>query len=217
MARLKVAVLLSGRGSNLQALMEECAQPGAAAEIALVVSNVGGAGGLARAESAGIATTVINQKKFPNRESFEEEIHRQLTGAETQLVCLAGFMRILTAGFVANWRDRLVNIHPSLLPAYKGLDTHARIIADGGRIAGCTVHFVRPAMDDGPIIVQAAGPVAADDEPDSLAARVLEAEHRCYRLALRLIAEGRVTVTDEKVWIDGIAPPAGILVNPADG
>ena len=217
MARLKAAVLLSGRGTNLQALMDECAAPDAAAEIALVVSNVAGAGGLARAEANRIATTVIDHKKFPDRESFEDELHRQLTGAGAELVCLAGFMRILTAGFVARWRDRLINIHPSLLPAYKGLHTHERVIADGVRFTGCTVHFVRPAMDDGPIIVQAAVPVAGDDGPERLAARVLEAEHRCYRLALRLIAEGRVAVAGERVLIDGATAPAGLLVNPADG
>ncbi len=217
MARLKAAVLISGRGSNLEALIAECARPEAVAEIKLVISNVAGAAGLMRAEEAAIATRVIDHKGFADRESFEDELHRGLTAAGVELVCLAGFMRLLTEGFVERWRDRLINIHPSLLPAYRGLDTHARVLADGVRFTGCTVHFVRPAMDDGPIIVQAAVPVLSGDDEDTLAARVLAAEHRCYPLALRLIAEGRVGVVDERVEIDGAAVPATALINPAEG
>ncbi|MHA1108228.1 MAG: phosphoribosylglycinamide formyltransferase, partial [Alphaproteobacteria bacterium] len=159
MARLKTAVLISGRGSNLQALIDECARSDSVAEIALVISNVADAAGLARAADAGIATAVIDHRGFPDRGSFEDALHDRLAGAAIELVCLAGFMRLLTEGFVARWHDRLINIHPSLLPAYKGLDTHARVLADGQDFTGCTVHFVRPAMDDGPIIVQARVPV----------------------------------------------------------
>ena len=216
MARLKTAVLLSGRGTNMQALIDDCAGPGAAAEIVAVISNVPGAAGLQRAEAAGIETRVIDHKTFPDRESFEDDIHRCLQGFGVELVCLAGFMRILTAGFVARWRDRLINIHPSLLPAYRGLDTHARVLAAGVRFTGCTVHFVRPEMDAGPIIVQAAVPVHADDDAASLARRVLAAEHRIYPLALRLIAARRVSVRNEVVTIDGAAAPDAALFNPSD-
>ncbi len=210
MARLKAAVLISGRGSNLQALIDECARAGAAAEITLVISNVAGAAGLARAKDAGIATRVIDHKAYPDRESFEDAVHDCLAAAGTELVCLAGFMRLLTEGFVQRWRDRLINIHPSLLPAYKGLDTHARVLADGAQVTGCTVHFVRPAMDDGPVIVQTKVAVEAGDDETTLAARVLAAEHRCYPVALRLIAEGRVKVVDERVAVDGEPAGAGL-------
>lgn len=214
MARLKTAILISGRGSNLQALIEECAAADAAADIVLVLSNVADAGGLARAETAGIATQVIDHRAFDDREIFEAEITACLEQAGVELICLAGFMRLLTPTFVSHWQDRLINIHPSLLPAYKGLDTHARAIPDGVRFAGCTVHFVRAEMDAGPIIVQATVPVLPEDDSDSLAARVLGAEHQCYPLALRLIAEGRVTIEDEQVLIDGAATPAGLQINP---
>jgi len=217
MARLKAAVLISGRGTNLQALIDDCARPDAPAEIALVLSNVPAAAGLARAAAAGIATRIVDHKGFASRAAFEDALQRCLDEAGVQLVCLAGFMRLLTASFVERWRDRLINIHPSLLPSYRGLDTHARAIADGVRFAGCTVHFVRAEMDAGPIIVQAAVPVHADDDADRLAARVLEAEHRCYPLALRLIAAGRVRVEGERVIVDGAGSPPGIVLNPDDG
>lgn len=204
MARLKVAVLISGRGSNLQALIDACADPGFPAEIRLVISNVAGAAGLERAARAGIAIRVIARGAFADRAGFEAAIDSALLEAGIELVCLAGFMRILGEAFVARWRDRLVNIHPSLLPAFKGLHTHERALAAGVRFTGCTVHFVRPAMDDGPIIVQAAVPVLPGDDPERLAARVLEAEHKAYPLALRLIAEGNVTVADERVQIAGV-------------
>jgi len=217
MARLKAAVLISGRGTNLQALIEDCARPDAPAEIALVLSNVPGAAGLARAADAGIATRVIDHKGFASRAAFEDALQRCLDETGIELVCLAGFMRLLTAPFVERWRNRLINIHPSLLPSYRGLDTHARAIADGVRFAGCTVHFVRAEMDAGPIIVQAAVPVHPDDDADRLAARVLEAEHRCYPLALRLIAAGRVRVDGERVIVDGAAAPPAVQLNPDDG
>jgi len=217
MARLRVAVLISGRGSNLQALIGECARDDAAAEIVLVLSNVPGAAGLERARKAGIETATVGHRRFPGREAFEAAVEERLVAAEAGLVCLAGFMRLLTPGFVERWRDRLINIHPSLLPSYKGLDTHARALADGVRLAGCTVHFVRPDMDWGPIIVQAAVPVLAGDDAGALAARVLEAEHRAYPLALRLIAAGRVSVTGERVAIAGAAAPEGPFLNPDDG
>ena len=203
MARLKVAVLISGRGSNLQALIDACGRPEFPAEIRLVISNDAAAGGLARAAGAGIATSVIPHKGFPDRAAFDAAIDRALVEAGIELVCLAGFMRILGEGFVERWRDRLINIHPSLLPAFKGLHSHERVLAAGARFTGCTVHFVRPAMDDGPIIVQAAVPVLPGDDADRLAARVLAAEHQAYPLALRWIGEGRVRVKGDRVEIDG--------------
>ena len=215
MARLKAGVLISGRGSNLQALIDACAAPDFPAEIALVISNEAEAGGLERAGRAGIATKIVPHRGFASREAFDAALDAALRDAGIGLVCLAGFMRLLTPGFVDKWRDRMINIHPSLLPAFRGLHSHERALEAGVRIAGCTVHFVRAAMDDGPIIVQAAVPVLAGDDPEMLAARVLAAEHRCYPLALRLIAEGRVRVADERVEIEGGKGPGTALVNPS--
>jgi len=212
MARLKTAVLISGRGSNLQALIDAAAHPDYPAEVSLVISSQGDAGGLQRARAAGIRTEVINHRAFNAKQGFEASIDATLRGAKVDLVCLAGFMRILTPWFVERWRDRLINIHPSLLPAFKGLDTHARVLAAGARFTGCTVHFVRPEMDEGPIVVQAAVPVMPTDSPDSLAARVLAAEHRCYPLAVRVIAEGRVRVRNELVEIAGAVSPADVMM-----
>lgn len=213
--KLKVGVLISGRGTNLQALIDACAAPGFPAAIALVVSNVAGAYGLKRAADAGIPTAVIDHKKYPNRAAFDAAVDEALRAAGIGFVCLAGFMRILSEGFVERWRDRLINIHPSLLPAFKGLDTHQRAIDAGVTITGCTVHFVRPAMDDGPIIVQAAVPVLPGDDAERLAARILESEHVIYPLALRLVAEGTVTVEGERTVRRHGAPSAGVLVNPS--
>ena len=216
MARHRLGVLISGRASNLQALIDACARPDFPAEIALVVSNEPRARGLARAAAAGIAARVIDHRGFADRPAFETSLDEALTEAAVDLVCLAGFMRLLTETFVARWRDRLINIHPSLLPAYKGLDTHQRVLADGVRFTGCTVHFVRPEMDDGPIVVQAVVPVLAGDDEELLAARVLAAEHRCYPHAVRLIAEGRVTVDGRRTVVAGAAAAKGTLLNPAD-
>ena len=215
MARFKLAVLISGRGSNLQSLIDACADPAYPAEIALVVSNIPDVLGLERAKKAGIATAVLSHKGFPDRESFEDALHEIIREAGPDLVCLAGFMRILTEGFVRRWPDRLINIHPSLLPAFRGLHTHERVLEAGVRFAGCTIHFVRPAMDDGPIIVQAAVPVHAGDDADSLAARVLAEEHKIYPLAVRLIAEGRARVVNERVVVEAAAAPESALINPA--
>ena len=191
MARLRVAALISGRGSNLQALIDACGQQDFPAEIVLVVSNVPGAAGLERAARAGIATRTIDHRAFQGREPFEDTLDAALSAARAELVCLAGFMRILTTPFVQRWQGKLINIHPSLLPKYPGLDTHARAIADGEAFAGCTVHYVVPEVDAGPTIVQAAVRIRPDDTAATLAARVLKVEHRCYPLALQLIAEER--------------------------
>jgi phosphoribosylglycinamide formyltransferase-1 len=212
--KLKLGVLISGRGSNLQALIDASAEPDYPAEIALVISNVPGAKGLERCRRPNIATAVIDHKDFDDRESFEAELDKALRAEAVDLVCLAGFMRLLTDRFVEGWRHRLINIHPSLLPAFKGLNVHERAVEAGVRFAGCTVHYVRPAMDDGPIIIQAAVPVHPGDDADTLAARVLGQEHRIYPLAVRLIAEGRVRVVNERVLIDGVRSPEETLINP---
>jgi len=213
--KLKVGVLISGRGSNLQALLDAAAAPDFPACIARVVSNVADAAGLQRAAAAGVPTAVLNHRDYADRTAFDAALHRDLCDAGVELVCLAGFMRLLTPGFVESWGDRIVNIHPSLLPAFKGLHAHRDAIAAGARFSGCTVHFVRPEMDSGPIILQAVVPIAPDDDESSLAARVLEQEHVIYPLAIRLIAEGRIRVDGMQVRIAGSTRPAGTLVGPA--
>lgn len=215
MTRLKTAILISGRGSNMMALVEAARASDYPAEIVAVLSNRPEAAGLAWARGRGIATAAIDHKTFPSRERFEEALQRALLAHEVELVCCAGFMRLMTPGFVELWRDRMINIHPSLLPAYKGLDTHARALTDGVRITGCTVHFVRAEMDAGPIIAQAAVPVVAGDTPDTLAARVLEAEHRLYPHALGLVASGRARALGELVTTSDDGPPAHPLFSPS--
>jgi phosphoribosylglycinamide formyltransferase 1 len=195
----RVGVLISGRGSNLQSLIEACRAPDYPAEIVLVVSNVPGAQGLARAEAAGIPALTLNHKDFTSREDFDATLDETLRQAGIDLLCNAGFMRLHTEKFVRNWWNRHLNIHPSLLPAFRGLHTHARVLDAGVKITGCTVHFVREEMDSGPIIAQAAVPVMPGDTPEILAARVLEAEHRLYSHALRLVASGAVHVEDNIV------------------
>ena len=209
-----LGVLISGRGSNLQALIDATADPGFPAEIVLVISNKADAGGLLRAQAAGIATKVIPHKGFPSREAFDMALDDALRAAGVGLVCLAGFMRLLSAKFAQSWHDRLINIHPSLLPSFKGLDSHGQALAAGVRFSGCTVHFVRPEMDAGPIILQAAVAVHDGDDADRLAARILEAEHRCYPLAVRLIAEGRVVIVDEIARITNGRFAEAPLLNP---
>lgn len=187
--RLRLGVLISGRGSNLQSLIDATADPSFPAMIALVLSNKADAGGLARAQAAGLPAKIISHRAFPDRESFDAALTEALEAASVELVCLAGFMRLLTPGFVDHWRDRMINIHPSLLPAYKGLHTHERVLAAGEAETGCTVHYVRVEMDEGPIIIQARVAVAPDDTPETLAARVLAEEHRIYPEAVRLVAD----------------------------
>ena len=216
MARLKVGVLISGSGTNLQALIDDCDRKDAESEIVLVLSNRSDAFGLTRAKHASLPHRVIDHREYESREAFEQALTEALEASGVELVCLAGFMRVLTTDFVERWRDRLINIHPSLLPAFKGLDTHVRAIEAGVRFAGCTVHFVRPDVDSGPIIVQAAVPVLPEDTAESLAARVLREEHRCLPLAVRLIAERRISVVDERCVVDAEAPD-GALINPAPG
>jgi len=214
LARLRTAILISGRGSNMQALVESCRAPAAPAEIVLVLSNNADAGGLSIAAKAGIATAVVDHRSYQDRAAFDAELDRRLRAAGAEFVCLAGFMRLLTPTFVERWRDRMINIHPSLLPAFPGLDTHARALAAGVRFHGCTVHFVRFDTDSGPIIIQAAVPVQAADTPDSLAGRVLAQEHRIYSQALAWVAEGRVRVEGGRAIVTGAAVPPHVLVSP---
>ena len=211
--RLRVGVLISGRGSNLAALIRSCAEPGSPAEIVLVLSNRPDAAGLDHAAAAGIAAAVIGET---DRRVFALRADALLRRRRVGLVCLAGFMRLLDADFVAVWHDRMINIHPSLLPAFPGLHAQRKALAACVLFAGCTVHFVRAETDTGPILGQAVIPVRPDDDETRLAARILEAEHRLYPLALRLIAEGRVRVVGDRVEIVGVSTPAATLVSPCD-
>ncbi len=212
---MKIAVLISGRGSNLQSLIDAAAAGELGAEIALVISNVPDAPGLERAARTGIPTETVDHRDFEGREPFEDALHAALSGRSIELVCLAGFMRLLTDNFVGKWRDRLINIHPSILPAFKGLHTHERAIEAGVRFSGCTTHFVTPEMDDGPIIAQAVVPVLQGDTPGDLAARILAEEHKLYPLAVRLIAEGRAKVAGNKVEISETGDAPFPAINPA--
>jgi phosphoribosylglycinamide formyltransferase-1 len=208
MTRKRVAVLISGRGSNMAALIEAAKDKSYPAEIVVVVSNRPDAGGLLVAKAADILTKVVDHTEAgKNRAQFEGDVQTVLEKHDIDLVCLAGFMRLLTPDFVKKWQWRLLNIHPALLPAFKGLDTHRRALEAGARIHGATVHFVVPEMDAGPIIAQAAVSVRSDDSEETLAARVLKAEHRIYPLALKLVAEGRVRVADGRCLIDGVPTP----------
>ena len=198
---MKIGVLISGRGSNLKSLIDACAEPDFPAEIVLVISNKENAGGLDIARAAGIATKVVSHRDYDTREAFDHVMNDALLEAGADFICNAGFMRMLSDWFVAQWHDRQLNIHPSLLPAFKGLKVHERVLEAGCKVSGCTVHFVRPAMDEGPIVAQAAVPILEGDTPETLAARILEAEHRIYPEALRLVAEGRVRIVDERTVI----------------
>jgi phosphoribosylglycinamide formyltransferase 1 len=214
MARKRTALLISGRGSNMAALIAAAEAPDYPAEIVLVVSNKPEAGGLARAEAAGVPTVVIDHQQFANRMAFEARLHQTLLAHQVELIANAGFMRLLTGGFVDRWRDRHLNIHPSLLPAFQGLDTHARALMDGVQITGCTVHFIRLEMDCGPIVAQAAVPVLPTDTTETLGARVLAAEHQLYPHALRLVASGAARVENDRVVFSAGSGPVPTLIWP---
>jgi phosphoribosylglycinamide formyltransferase-1 len=208
MSRKRVAVLISGRGSNMAALIEAAKHNNYPAEIALVLSNRADAGGLLVARAAGIATEVVEHTQFgTDRAAFEHTLQATLEKHRIDIVCLAGFMRLLTATFVSHWQGRILNIHPALLPAFKGLDTHKRALESGAKVHGATVHFVVPEMDAGPIIAQGAVTVRPDDSEQTLATRVLAVEHQIYPLALKLVAEGRVRIVDGRCLIDGAPVP----------
>ena len=215
MRKLKLGVMISGSGTNLQALIDACAKDNFPAEVSVVISNRPSAQGLERAQKAGIDAVCVDHTEFENRADFETAIHECLKEHDVELVCLAGFMRILNADFVNRWKDRMINIHPSLLPSYKGLHTHARAIEDGVRFGGCTIHFVRPEMDDGPIIMQAAVPISDGETEDSLAEKILRYEHQMYPAAVRLIAEGKVRVSARKCVFKDVDLNTQGLISPA--
>lgn len=214
-AKPRVAVLISGRGSNLQSLIEAAAASDYPAEIVRVIANRAEAAGLQRAEAAGIATTVIAHRDYASREAFDAALHETLKEAGAQLVCLAGFMRLLTPGFTERWQGRMLNIHPSLLPAFRGLDTHRRALEAGVRISGCSVHFVVPEVDAGPVVIQAAVPVLPGDDEAALAARVLAQEHRIYPKALRWLARGDVALSQGRVVYRFTPEPSAPLLVPS--
>jgi phosphoribosylglycinamide formyltransferase-1 len=199
MSRKRIGVLISGRGSNLAALIAAAGKPDYPAEIVLVVSNRPEAAGLAHAAEAGLATAVVDHKRFPDRGSFEDELDRTLQAADIDILYLAGFMRVFTDWFVERWSGRMLNIHPSLLPAFRGTDTHRQALEAGVLIHGCTVHFVTPDLDAGPIVAQAAVRVVPGDTEETLAARVLAEEHRLYPFALRLVCEGKARLEGGRV------------------
>jgi phosphoribosylglycinamide formyltransferase 1 len=194
MTRKRVAILVSGRGSNMSALIAAAKDPTFPAEIALVISNIAGADGLRNAKAAGVPTAFVDHKIYAGREEFERSMQVLLALHRIDIVCLAGFMRLLSPWFIGRWRDRILNVHPALLPSFKGLDTHARALAAGVKIHGCTVHFVVPEVDAGPVIAQAAVPVLDDDSEATLAERVLAQEHIIYPQALAWVASAEVRV-----------------------
>src|SRR5215472_2605651 len=213
MSRLRVGVLISGRGSNLRALVAACTDAAHPAKIVSVVSDRSEAPGLVFAQSSGIPGTVIPDR---DRQGFAARAEAVLRNQRVELVCLAGFMRVLDAAFVEAWHDRMVNIHPSLLPAFPGLRPQRQALAAGVRFTGCTVHFVRPEVDAGPIIAQAVVPVLPNDDEASLSARILAVEHRLYPLTVRLLAERRVRVVADKAEIEGWRAPELVVLNPCE-
>lgn len=202
MRKKRVAILISGRGSNMAALVKAARQPDFPAEIALVLSNKPEAAGLDFAKAEGIPTALVPSRTYgKDRPAFDAAMQAELVKVGVEIVCLAGFMRLLTPEFCENWAGRMINIHPALLPSFKGLDTHARALEEGVKLHGCTTHFVTPGMDEGPIILQAAVPVLDDDTGETLGARVLAEEHRIYPETLRLLASDRLKIEGRRVKI----------------
>lgn len=204
--KINLAVLISGRGSNLQSIIDACADENFPAKISLVISNEPDAYGLERAKAAGIATATIPHKAYPSRKEFEVALQEKLSEYPVDLICLAGFMRVLTSEFVARWDGKMLNIHPSLLPAYTGLHTHERVLAAKEKESGCTIHFVTPGLDEGPTLIQKRVAVMPTDTPETLAARILVEEHIAYPEAIRLIALGKVKYGKDHVEIGAVDP-----------
>lgn len=209
-----IVILISGRGSNMECLLDAVACGVLPVRVAAVIANRGDAQGLATAAAAGTATCVVDHRAYTGREAFDAALAAAIDGFSPDLVVLAGFMRILTDGFVRRYAGRLINIHPSLLPAFPGLHTHQRALDEGVRVHGCTVHFVTPTLDHGPIVVQAAVPVLDGDDAAGLAARVLAQEHRIYPQAVRWFAEGRLQLVDGRVRLGAPQDGGGALVSP---
>ena len=214
MAKLKVGILISGRGSNMSALIRAAQAAEYPAEIACVVSSREDAGGLEAAREAGIPAKVISHRGYPDRETFDRDVSAELEQHDVGLVALAGFMRIQSAWFPEHWAGRQINIHPSLLPAFPGLHVQRQALDAGVRLTGCTVHFVTPDLDAGPIIAQAAVPVLAGDTEETLSARILRQEHRLYPLVVRWFAEGRIEATEGRVTVRDVPPGATLLFSP---
>lgn len=201
MARKRVGILISGRGSNMESLITATQAEDFPAEIVLVISNRPDAKGLETARAKGIATATIDHKNFSDRDAFDRALQEELENARVEILCLAGFMRVLTDGFVKKWQGRMLNIHPSLLPAFKGVGTHKRVLEAGEKMHGATVHFVVPKLDSGPIVAQEKVDVVAGEDEKSLAARVLTVEHKIYPAALRKLAEGKLTIKGDRVVV----------------
>ena len=212
---MRIGILISGRGSNLQSLINAQFEGRLCAEIVMVISNVPNAEGLKKAISSKIPHQVINHNEFAEAKDFDDALHNVLTSAGADLICLAGFMRILGDGFVSKWPNRIINVHPSLLPAFKGLHTHERALEAGVCFTGCTIHFVRPSVDEGPIILQAVVPTFPDDTTEELANRVLQQEHIIYPLAVRMIAQGRIKVEGGKVKVEDAIFNRTPMMNPS--
>lgn len=215
MTKRRVGVLISGRGTNMVSLADAARAPDYPAEIVLVVSNRPNAPGIERAQALGLKTAVIDHKAFPSREAFDEAVESALLAERVELVCQAGFMRIQSAPFATRWLGKQLNIHPSLLPLFKGLHPHQQALDAGVRISGCTVHFVTPELDAGPIVAQAAVPVLAGDTVTALEARILLAEHQLYPHALRLVASGAAVLTGDRVTLPASINQGGSLLSPA--
>jgi phosphoribosylglycinamide formyltransferase-1 len=212
---IALGILLSGSGTNAQAIMDRIREGALDAEVRLVIANKSDAGGLRRAQAAGVPTACVRHQDFPSREAFDAELLRLLTQAQVEYVALAGFMRILTPAFVQALSDRILNIHPALLPACPGIRAQRQQLEHGVRLAGCTVHFVDEKMDHGPVIIQAAVPAYADDDEASLAGRILEMEHRIYPQALQWLAAGRLRIAGRQVVVDGASrEPGRFWTNP---
>ena len=212
--KLNLCVLISGNGSNLKALIDACAGPDFPAQISLVISNKASAGGLSWAKAAQIQTLIVDHKTYATRTDFDHAMTTAMEENGTELICLAGFMRLLSDDFCDHWYDRMINIHPSLLPLFKGLNVHQAAINAGVRFSGCTVHYVRKGMDTGPIVVQAAVPLLFDDRADELAARILVEEHKIYPHAVRLIAEGKIQIKNELAVIKTHKMIPNSIINP---
>ncbi len=210
-ARKRVVVLISGRGSNMNALIEATGDPAYPAEIVGVIADKADAKGLSVAAARDIETMAITRADHADKAAMDDALDAKLTELRADIVCLAGYMRLLSPAFTAKWAGRLINIHPSILPLFKGLDTHARALDAGMRIHGCSVHFVTAEMDGGPIIAQAAVPILPDDDPDTLGARVLGVEHQLYPLALRLVAEGKARMENGRAVLSGVSAEGSLL------
>ncbi len=211
---MKFAVLISGRGSNLQALIDASKKPTFPAEIVIVISNEANAKGIQRADDAGLPVHIINQQDFVNRSEFDSRMTEVMRDAGVELICLAGFMRVLSNNFVNEWWNKIINIHPSLLPAFKGLNVQSRVIASGAKFSGCTVHLVRQGVDEGPIICQAVVPIHENDNTYTLSARILKKEHLLYPMAVHWFARGQIRISDDRVYLKGTNTPNTTLINP---